>query len=138
MAARYMADANLIIRFLANDDPTQSPIARKVFQRATEGVFELLLPDIIVMEICWVLKSRFNHSRKDIARTLIHLCESENMVTEGPHIVQALEQYGDKNVDLADALLAVKSKALPDTPVLTWNIKDFRKLSCEYYSPDQI
>lgn len=44
--------------------------------------------------------------------------------------------YSYKNVDFADALIASKSNN--DLAVLTWDKKDFKKLECEYYTPEEL
>lgn len=50
--------------------------------------------------------------------------------------IEALRLYDEKNVDFADAILSVKlSNALP---VLTWDKKDFKRLNCEYFSPNEL
>ncbi len=66
----------------------------------------------------------------------MNLLEVNNIDPEEESVVEALTLFADKNVDFADALFSVKSRK--NTPVLTWDKKDFKKLNCEYYIPDEI
>jgi predicted nucleic-acid-binding protein len=94
---------------LTNDDETQGITAMKVMNLVDEGKMKLLVLDVTIMEICWLLKSYYKYNRKEISNILIHLCRSEGISTEGDYIVEALELFGDKNIDLADSLLSIKS-----------------------------
>lgn len=38
---KFSLDTNVVIRFLTNDDPVQSPLAYKLFERATDGDLRL-------------------------------------------------------------------------------------------------
>ena len=66
----------------------------------------------------------------------MNVLEVTNIDPEEEFVIEALTLFADKNVDFADALLSVKSRK--NTPVLTWGKKDFKKLNCEYYIPDEI
>ena len=48
-------DANVFIRFFANDDKVQSEAAEKLFQKARSGAAELLTGPPVFFEIAWVL-----------------------------------------------------------------------------------
>ena len=133
----YIADTNLIVRFLTNDDEVQSAVAKEIMKRVDNNIITLHIPDIVIMETCWVLKSIYGYNNNLISETLLKLIECEGIYTESNIIGNALELFGDKKVDLADALISLKS-INQNMPVITWNTKDFKKLSCEFYKPEEL
>ena len=64
--------------------------------------------------------------------------ESDGVELEEETIIQrVLNAFHKVNVDFVDVYLAEKSKVL-ELPIITWNHKDFKKLECEYYRPQDI
>ena len=63
-------DTNVLLRHLAQDDPTHSPRATEIVeQRLTEqepGFVSL----VSILEVAWVLKSLFKRSRQQIANDI--------------------------------------------------------------------
>ena len=89
-------DTNLIIRFLTQDDPHQSPLAEQVMQA---GVF---VSHSVLMETEWVLRSRYGLSREAVATSLRGIVEFEKVSVDEPELVDwAIDRYG-KGADLAD------------------------------------
>ncbi|MDF0729009.1 PIN domain-containing protein [Cytobacillus sp. S13-E01] len=135
----FYADTNLIIRFLTNDDPVQSPIALEVFQEVVNGKITLILTSHIVAECCWVLESsRYKYTPKDIASKLSQIIESPGIkVDEKEVLLSSLEAYHSMNVDFIDAYLSTLASKNKKS-VITWNKKHFKRLPGEYYSPEDI
>lgn len=128
-------DTNIIIRVLTGDDIEQSPIAKKLISEIEDKLYVF---SIIVTECVYVLKNHYGYSRESISHALLSLFSVDDIEFEDSHIVYgALHDYADKNVDFADALIAWKSKT-SNMPVITWNKKHFKKLDCEFYSPEEI
>ncbi|MCF6093255.1 PIN domain-containing protein [Microaerobacter geothermalis] len=136
----FFLDANIIIRFLANDDQNQSPIAYSLFEKATKGEVVLHLSPMIVAECSWVLQSkRYGYSKIEIAERLLVLIQAKGIKAEEKEIlIQSLKYYSELNVDFIDAYLAVYSKVSDVRKVITWNKKHFKKLDVEVYSPKEI
>lgn len=63
-------DTNVLLRYLAQDDPVQSPRATEIIaHRLTEeepGFVSL----VTILEVVWVLKSLYKHSRHQIASNI--------------------------------------------------------------------
>lgn len=55
-------DTNVLARFLLNDDPDQGEVARRIVE---DGIF---LPLTVVLELGWLLGSRYGFSRDEIGR----------------------------------------------------------------------
>ena len=109
---------------------------RRIADKVDDGEICLIVPTIVIAECCWRLKSFYKLEKQLITEHLMNVLEVTNIDPEEEFAVEALTLFADKNVDFADALLSVKSRK--NTPVLTWDKKDFKKLNCEYYIPDEI
>ncbi|PDM40007.1 MULTISPECIES: PIN domain-containing protein [unclassified Geobacillus] len=137
----YILDANVIVRFLANDDEIQSPIAYRLFEKAVNEELTLVLHPLVIAECCWVLESkRYGYTKEEIAEKLKQLVEAHCIKTIDKEIVlQALMNYYKHRVDFTDAYFASFIQHSPSAQaVITWNEKDFKKLEGEYYLPDHI
>lgn len=139
--ANLLIDANIIIRFLTNDDTIQSPAAYQIFKKAVEGELELVLSPIIVAECTWVLQmKRYGYTKKEIADKFIAMILSPGINTlDKETTLRALRDYSAHNVDFIDAYLSATS-ILGETnfQILTWNKKHFKRLGCEFYTPEQL
>jgi predicted nucleic acid-binding protein len=107
MIRRYHLDANVVLRFLRNDDPAQSPAAAKLFASASAGKAHLSLSAVTVAEIFYVLARVYRHSRADAAAKLIPLLQSAVVTVENRRrVLDALKRVATANVDFGDAYLA--------------------------------
>lgn len=131
----YIADTNILIRLLTKDDDAQvHTLARGIVQN---NVILYLLP-MVVIETYWVLNSVYKFDKSDIVQALIDLIESEGVMLEEEMIMRrTLDTFCTVHVDLVDVYLAEKSTVL-GYPVLAWNKKDFRKLHCKFFQPEQL
>lgn len=90
---------------------------------------------IVVAEAVWVLESFYEYSKQDIAGALIPLLEQPALRVEGARtVVRALETMSERNVDLADALLAETARSRGES-VVSFD-RDFRKLDIKWREPD--
>ena len=107
MTSRYHLDANVVLRFLRNDDPKQSPAAAKLFGQAKYGKIQVLLSAVTVAEIFYVLARVYKHSRADAAAKLIPLIHSDTIEVENrKRVLDALKRVAQANVDFGDGYLA--------------------------------
>ena len=107
MTAHYHLDANVVLRFLRNDAPTQSPAAARLFARAKDGKAELAITAVTVAEIFYVLARVYKHPRHEAAALILPLCQSAVLKVEQRHrVLDALHRVAKTNVDFGDAYLA--------------------------------
>ena len=107
MTPRYHLDANVVLRFLRNDDPSQSPASAKLFASANAGKIHLSLSTVTVAEIFYVLARAYRHTRADAASKLIPLLQSAVLTVENRRrVLDALKRVAAANVDFGDAYLA--------------------------------
>ncbi len=107
MTSCYHLDANVVLRFLRNDDPRQSPAAAKLFASAKSGRIRLAISAVTVAEIFYVLARVYKHPRADAAGRLIPLIQSNVLEVEHRRrILDALRRVSAANVDFGDGYLA--------------------------------
>jgi predicted nucleic acid-binding protein len=107
MSRRIRLDANVILRFLRNDDPGQSPAAAKLFQKASDGTVELLVSPVTMGEVFYAFTSFYKLSQRDTAAKLLPLVRAGAISFEQEDCMSsALERVVAENVDFGDAWLA--------------------------------
>jgi predicted nucleic acid-binding protein len=107
MSQRIHLDANVILRFLRNDDARLSPAAAKLFQKAAAGRTALFVSAVTINEVFFAFTSYYKLSQSDVARKIIPFVRTG--VTEFEHedcLLDALQRVIAENVDFGDAYLA--------------------------------
>lgn len=106
----YLLDANVLVRFLVQDDPKQSPAATDLFEKAERRELLLHLDSLAVAEAVYVLTGRYGRTRTEVANVLLALIRNAGIETvEADVVVDALERFGSTSVDFADAWLAARA-----------------------------
>ena len=105
-------DTNILLRYLLQDDPLQSPKANKLLS----GRETILITDIVLVETIWTLRGKkYKLPKTDLVTVLSQLIEESNIVFEDSQTVwQALQDYRSaekgNDVDFADTLILAKSQ----------------------------
>ena len=60
-------DTNVLLRYLAQDDPAQSPRATEIITRRLTGEEPGFVSLVTIIELVWVLKSLYKRSRQEVA-----------------------------------------------------------------------
>ena len=100
-------DTNVVVRFLAQDDETQSPIATRFIARLSRER-PGFISSVVLAEITWVLARAYKASREDIARAVEGLLRSAELIVENTDAAyRALGIYrASQSGEFADALIA--------------------------------
>ena len=75
-------DTNLLLRYLVQDDPTQSPRATEIgeiFERRLTEDEPGFVSLVSILEVVWVLKSLFKRSRQEIANDIEMLLAADTL-----------------------------------------------------------
>lgn len=92
-------DTNVVVRLIARDDQEQHERAARLLD--LEICF---IPDTVLLEVAWVLKTMRGSSREQIHSALVRLLGNRNIRVANPErTAQALAWYAD-GLDFADAL----------------------------------
>jgi predicted nucleic acid-binding protein len=108
----YLVDTNVLLRFLRDDHALHSLDAKKLFDDARSGKIGLRIPFITITETIFTLQTHYALDRADIGRELLKLLNAPGITPTCPAwILQAVENYRDKNVSFGDACLASEAEA---------------------------
>jgi predicted nucleic-acid-binding protein len=100
-------DTHIVVRYLAQDDDVQSPVATRFPSRLTKDM-PGFISSVVLAEISRVPARRYRLDRSDIARTIRDLLETaERVIENAESAYRASGIYlGSGAVELADALIA--------------------------------
>jgi predicted nucleic acid-binding protein len=122
----FLLDANVLVRFLVQDEPRQGAAASALLEKAERREIVLHLDGLAVAEAVYVLVGRYGRSRAEIADALLSIIQNGGVETiETDIVADALRRFATVNVDFADAWLAARA-ALLDLPVASFD-RDFDK-----------
>ncbi len=102
-------DTNVLVRYLTDDDPKQSPLARELIQGAEDEGERLYINTIVVCELCWTLRGkRYGYDRPTIAAALVKMLDARVFEFESRSLVaRATEAYRLGRADFADYLIGL-------------------------------
>lgn len=116
-------DANVLIRFVTQDDPVQSRRADEIMNSLSAqepGWISLTA----LAELVWVMSRRFRASRARIDSLVEGLLARKEIVVEGAELVhRAIHQYRIGNAEFSDYLIACAGQAAGCTHTLTFDRK---------------
>ncbi len=100
-------DTNVLVRYVTQDDPIQSPIATRWIESQCTSKHPGWINRIVLCEMVWVLIRGYHYEKKDVIRLLERLIETEALVVEsGDEVRNALSDYSQGNADFSDYLIA--------------------------------
>jgi predicted nucleic-acid-binding protein len=106
MAKAIAIDANIVVRYLVGDDPSQTPEAADLFGAARAGKVTLVVPVSALVETVYVLERIYRLAAAAIAPKLLSLFAIPNVTSpDSRWLVEGLQMYRSKNSDFGDALL---------------------------------
>ncbi|WP_258359770.1 PIN domain-containing protein [Moorella sulfitireducens] len=105
-------DANIILRFLLNDNPERAERCSALLQRVESGAEQVFLPDLVIADVVWTLEKFYRQPKARIKELLLPLLSLRGMRLSSKSVARkALEWYVEKNVDWTDAFIAASMVA---------------------------
>ncbi len=117
-------DTNVLVRWLVEDDAEQAARAQQLFQVVQTNQATLYIPCTVVLELEWVLRSRYRFDKATILRTFTALLETHELEFQFEAGLEvALHLYRQGVADFADCLHAGLCSAAGKSPLLTFDEK---------------
>lgn len=117
MSLAGSVDTNVLVRHIVQDDEHQSAVVAKMFDGHIRRSESLLVPVTVMLELEWVLRSRYKFPKGDVIRAMTALLETWELVFEAEWAIeQALACYVEGRADFGEYLhlaLARQHHALP-------------------------
>jgi predicted nucleic-acid-binding protein len=121
----------VLLRFYLRDDSVQSPRAKHVVSSLSEGEPGWVALTT-VLELVWVVKSKKQAGRDEIARLLESLlAQSVVVVEQSSMIARAVQRFRTTRADFADCLVAESARAAGCNRTLTFDEIAARDLGME-------
>jgi predicted nucleic-acid-binding protein len=99
-------DTNIIVRYLAQDDPAQSAKATELFERRLSEDDPGFISVIAMVETVWVLERAYGLPNPDIASAIERMLQADVLVVEREQdVFNALAALREDNGSFADALI---------------------------------
>ena len=121
-----IVDTNILVRFVVDDDPAQSRLARALFL-TTEL---LVIPSVALCEAVWVLSRSYKLPLVDIADAIRRLTVAENVRVDRPTIDAGLAQI-DAGGDFADGVIAYDGRGLGGETFVSFDRAAVRRLNAQ-------
>ncbi|NWD23895.1 type II toxin-antitoxin system VapC family toxin [Pseudomonas yamanorum] len=97
-------DTNVLVRYVTQDDPVQSPKASRLIESLTTsspGFVSL----VSVVELVWVLQSSYQCAKSEVVAVLETLLRTRELTVEHAEVIwQALRRFTSTKADFADCL----------------------------------
>ena len=104
-------DSNVLVRYLAQDDPVQSARATRLIEHELSERVPGYVGLVALVEVCWVLKRLYGATAEELHDTVRDLLDARQLVVEQRAVVNAaLARWGDVG-DFADALISACANA---------------------------
>jgi predicted nucleic-acid-binding protein len=115
-------DTNVLVRYLTQDDASQSRRANAVFERASAGGDRIHVDAVVLCELVWVLRTAYGHDRATVASTLAKLLEAAQLSIDDRDLVrEAARRYSSGPGDFADYMLALRCRSAGCDTTLTFD-----------------
>ncbi|MGH9465345.1 MAG: PIN domain-containing protein [Thermoanaerobaculia bacterium] len=123
-------DTNVLLSFLTDRDPSQQQLAEKLFEAAARGELRLIVPQIVLVELTFVLRNLYQRSVEEIAETLSKALALPGVEPADPTAWALVLELWPRVVDgLPDALIAAVAKLGRHDGVATFDRRLARVLS---------
>lgn len=99
-------DTNVIVRWLVEDDAGQAARALRLIEQCASAGEPMFVSLLVLLETEWVLRSRYEFGKAEIARALHALLDARDLSLEHEDVVEeALIVWEDSAAGFADCLI---------------------------------
>ncbi len=104
-------DTNVLVRYLAQDDPAQSLRANALIERAIARGESCAVSVVVLCELVWVLRSAYGYAKREVVPVLEKvLATIQFEVEDKASAYAALEDYRAGSGDFADYLIGRRNR----------------------------
>jgi predicted nucleic-acid-binding protein len=118
---RTLPDTNILIRYLTRDDEPLYVRAKEFFDKVKEGNTRAVILESVIAECIYVLIKIYKVPKSKAAENLIDILHYKGIANhDRGELINALTLFLDRNIDIVDCILCVKSAA-PDTSLFSFD-----------------
>jgi predicted nucleic-acid-binding protein len=124
-------DTNIVIRYLVQDDPEQSKIATRIFEKELSPKNKGHICVIVLCEIVWVLVRCYKQKKEKIVEVIRTLLVADTIEVDSRDAVwKALRAFECGEADFSDYLIAHIHHEHGSTFTLTF---DHNAVACPFF-----
>lgn len=99
-------DTNVMVRYIAQDDPTQSKRAGRLIEQECSAAVPGYIGLVVLVELAWVSESCYGATRGELADILRRVLSIRQLVIQDAEIAwKALRLFESSGADFADCLI---------------------------------
>jgi predicted nucleic-acid-binding protein len=115
-------DTNVLVRWILDDDPRQAARVQQLFEEVSEQQLPLFVPSTVMLELEWVLRSRYRFDKSTVLGTFNALLETQELeFQDEPALERALSLYRQASADFSDCLHAGQCGSAGRAPMMTFD-----------------
>lgn len=115
-------DTNVVVRYLAQDDPRQSAAATRLMERTLSAEDPGFVTLVTLCEVAWVLAECYGADRARVRAVIEGLLATRQIIVESAELVwRALKAWDQSAADFSDALIGEVAVAAGASKVLTFD-----------------
>jgi predicted nucleic-acid-binding protein len=120
-------DSNILVRYLTQDDPVQSPRATAILEHRLTAENPGFISTVALAETVWVLERAYGFSDKEIASAIERMLQPDALVVEREHdVFTAVVALKKGTASFSGALIAAVGTSLGCRHTLTFDRKALR------------
>jgi predicted nucleic-acid-binding protein len=120
-------DTNIIVRYLVQDDPVQSPVATDLIERRLTEAECGFVSLVAKVELVWVLDRTYRFAARDIALAVERLLQTDVLKVEAEQqVFVAMLALREGRGTFADALIGALNERAGCFQTVTFDIKALR------------
>ena len=115
-------DTNVLVRYIMQDDPKQSPKASKLIE-SLDGDNPGYITLVSVIELYWVLTSCYELTGEQVTQALEAILRTKQLMVErADQVMRALQVFAQGKADLADCLIERSASSAGCTQTMTFDV----------------
>lgn len=124
---KYLADTNIILRFLLKDDEKLFKKANYYFQQAKNKKITIEIIPEVIFELDYVLRGVYRLKKNEVASIILKILKTPFILIKNRELlIESLEKYQKISIDLFDIYLFYLGKK-EKKEILSFD-EDFKKL----------
>lgn len=115
-------DTNVLVRYIMQDDPKNSPKANKLIE-SLDGDNPGYITMVSVIELYWVLTSCYELTGEQVGQALEAILRTKPFLVErADQVMRALRVFGEGKADFADCLIERSASGAGCTQTMTFDV----------------
>jgi predicted nucleic-acid-binding protein len=120
-------DTNILVRYLVQDDPVQSPKATEILERRLTEKDPGFVSVVAMVETVWVLDRAYGFSSQEISSAIERMLQTDVLIVENEQqVFTAMVALKSGEGSFADALIGALSTRAGCARTLTFDHKALR------------